>query len=186
MARRRIHSFSHGSASPAGDVAAHDEAVDALYDEWAAPLFAYALRRCGSRERAEEIVQDALVRAWRHPEVLGASSEERRAWLYTVVRNAITDAWRRDSARPAIVSSHVEDVAGDGGLEWAVESWTLRDAVAQLSEDHRRVLHHAFYLGHSVDQTAAALRVAPGTVKSRTYYALRALRVILEEMGYVQ
>jgi RNA polymerase sigma-70 factor (ECF subfamily) len=165
---------------------ADDDAVVALYDEFAAPLFAYALRRCGSRERAEEVVQDALVRAWRHPESLGESHEARRAWLYTVVRNALTDAWRRDGARPTIVSSRVDDVARDGGLERAVESWTLRDAASRLSDDHRRVLHHAFFLGQSVDQTAAALRVAPGTVKSRTYYALRALRVVLEEMGYVQ
>ena len=185
--RRRTHWPPRGSAAPDPDVAvAGDEVVEALYDEWAAPLFAYARRRGASRERAEEVVQDALVRAWRHPEILEESREARRAWLYTVVRNAITDAWRRDGARPAVVSSDVEDVANDGGLERAVESWTLRDAVARLSEDHRRVLHHAFYLGHSVDQTAAALRVAPGTVKSRTYYALRALRVILEEMGYVQ
>ncbi len=183
---RRTRSGSHNSPRSADAVVADDEAVAALYDEWAAPLFAYACRRCASRERAEEIVQDTLVRAWRHPELLGQSREARRAWLYTVVRNAITDAWRRDGARPTIVSSHVDQFVDDGGLEWAVESWTLRDAVAQLSDDHRRVLHHAFYLGHSVDQTAAALRVAPGTVKSRTYYALRALRVILEEMGYIR
>ncbi len=187
MTRRRTHPTSTGAPSPGRDApVADDGAVAALCDEWAPPLFAYALRRCGSRERAEEIVQDALVRAWRHPTLLGESHEVQRAWLYTVVRNAVVDAWRRDGARPKVVSSHVDEVASDGGLERAVESWTLRDAVARLSDDHRRVLHHAFYLGHSVDQTAAALRVAPGTVKSRTYYALRALRVILEEMGYAQ
>ena len=78
------------------------------------------------------------------------------------------------------------ELAAPEGLERVIETWVLRDAVDRLSEEHRRVLHHAFYLGHSVEQTASALRVAPGTVKSRTYYALRALRVILEEMGYVQ
>ena len=142
--------------------------------------------RCGSRERAEEIVQDTLVKAWRHPDLLAQPREAQRAWLYTVVRHAATDAWRRDEARPRVVGAPSPELEAPEGLERVIETWVLRDAVDRLSEEHRRVLHHAFYLGHSVEQTASALRVAPGTVKSRTYYALRALRVILEEMGYVQ
>ncbi|MGC8499029.1 MAG: sigma-70 family RNA polymerase sigma factor [Acidimicrobiales bacterium] len=163
-----------------------EEAVGDLVDEWGASLYAYALRHCGSRERAEEIVQDTLVKAWQHPDLLAQPREAQRAWLYTVVRHAATDAWRRDAARPHVVGSPSGNVAAPEDLDRAIETWVLRDAVARLSDEHRRVLHHAFYLGHSVAQTATALRVAPGTVKSRTYYALRALRVILEEMGYVQ
>ncbi len=67
-----------------------------------------------------------------------------------------------------------------------METWALADAMARLSNEHRQVLYYSIYLGHSVEEIAAELRIPSGTVKSRTYYALRALRSVLEEMGYVR
>ncbi len=72
---------------------------------------------------------------------------------------------------------------GANEIERAVESWTMAEALRQLSEQHREVLVQAHWLGRSVAETARVLGVPPGTVKSRTYYAIRALRLILEEMG---
>ncbi len=164
-----------------------DELLTALHDAYAGALFAFALRLCNDRQRAEEAVQDALLRAWQHPEAVDGSRGSARAWLFTVVRNRLTDGWRRDGARPMATSGdELANVAAPDDIERAVEAWGIGEAVARLSEHHRVVLYHAYYLGQSVDETAAALHVPPGTVKSRTYYALRALRATLEEMGYVQ
>ena len=95
--------------------------------------------------------------------------------------------WRRDTARARTSGPELlDDIAGPDEVERAVETWALADAMARLSNEHRQVLYYSIYLGHSVEEIAAELRIPAGTVKSRTYYALRALRSVLEEMGYVR
>lgn len=166
-----------------------EDTARALSAAYARPLFHFALRLSGDRARAEEVVQDALLRAWQHPEAVDGSRGEAGAFLFTVVRNAVIDGWRRDGARPRS--------AGPGGLEAgtatasdevdrAVESWGVAEAMRRLTPEHRQVLLHTFFLDHSVEQTAEALGIPAGTVKSRTYYGLRSLRVVLQEMGYVR
>jgi RNA polymerase sigma-70 factor (ECF subfamily) len=65
----------------------------------------------------------------------------------------------------------------------AVEAWTVAEALRRISLTHREVLIECFYQGRSVAEAAARLGVPPGTVKSRTHYALRSLRMVLDEMG---
>ena len=158
-----------------------------LHDTYAGPLLAFALRLSGDQQRAEEAVQDALLRAWQHPEAVDGSRGSARAWLYTVVRNRLTDGWRRDAARPRTASlEFLESASAPDEVERAVEAWGMRDAMGELTESHREILYYSYYLGLSVDETSSLLQIPTGTVKSRTYYALRALRVVLEEMGYMQ
>ncbi len=68
----------------------------------------------------------------------------------------------------------------------AVEAWTVAEALSRLSLAHREVLVECFYQGRSVSEAAQRLGIPPGTVKSRTHYALRALRMALEEMGVMR
>ena len=63
------------------------------------------------------------------------------------------------------------------------ERTALVEAMSRLRDDDRMVLGYRFLVGLSEHETAEALRVRPGTVKSRTYYALRSLRLALEELG---
>ena len=62
-------------------------------------------------------------------------------------------------------------------------SWVVAEALTQLSPEHRAVLLECYYRGRPVSEAARAARRPEGTVKSRTHYALRALRLALEEMG---
>ncbi|MFN2452506.1 MAG: sigma-70 family RNA polymerase sigma factor [Candidatus Dormibacteria bacterium] len=164
-----------------------EQVLGALHALYAKPLFAYTLRLSGDRERSEEVVQETLLRAWQHPDAVDGTRGSPRAWLFTVARNTLTDAWRRDAARPRAANiERLEALAVPDQAERAVEASVMTDGLQRLTPDHRQVLLHSFYLGHSVEETASALRVPAGTVKSRTYYALRALRVVLEEMGYMQ
>jgi RNA polymerase sigma-70 factor, ECF subfamily len=64
-----------------------------------------------------------------------------------------------------------------------LQSWVVAEAVSQLSADHRAVLLECYYRGPSVSEAARRLGVPEGTVKSRTHYALRALKLALQEMG---
>jgi RNA polymerase sigma-70 factor, ECF subfamily len=162
--------------------------VRALYDDAAGPLFGYVLRLTGDRARAEEVVQETLVRAWRRAEHLDHSSDALRGWLFTTARNLVTDLWRRDAARPSTVADEGALAAAPAAdeLDRAVQRWTVADALARLTPEHRAVLVETYYDGRSVAEAAQRLGVPSGTVKSRTYYALRALRLVLEEMGVAQ
>ena len=64
-----------------------------------------------------------------------------------------------------------------------LESWAVADALAALRPDHRQVLLETYYRGRSVAEAAIVLGVPAGTVKSRAFYALRALKLALEERG---
>ena len=75
------------------------------------------------------------------------------------------------------------DRAGPDEVNSALDRLLLGDALAQLSADHRAVIRRSYYLGWSTAQIAADLQIAEGTVKSRLHYAVRALRLTLQEMG---
>ncbi|MGI5166758.1 sigma-70 family RNA polymerase sigma factor [Spirillospora sp. CA-253888] len=157
----------------------------ALYNEHGGPLLGYVLRLIGGdRAQAEDVVQETLLRAWRHPEALAGRPV--RPWLFTVARNLVVDAHRARRARPpetGIDDQVVMIATGTDEIDRALESWTVAEALAELSPQHRAVLVQTYYRGLSVAEAAKALGVPPGTVKSRTYYALRALRLALEERG---
>ncbi len=165
---------------------ADEDLVRALYAEHAGPLLGYVTRLTqGDRARAEDVVQETLLRAWRHPEVLDPERGAVRSWLFTTARNLAIDAWRRRSVRVGEVVTDMlpEPPPGADEADRAVEAWTVAEALARLSRSHREVLVECFYRGRSVAEAAARLGVPPGTVKSRTHYALRSLRMALDEMG---
>lgn len=82
-----------------------DEAlIKSVYEEHGHALLAYATRLTGDRAAAEDVVQETLIRAWRHSEVLVNGKGSVRGWLLTVARNIITDRYRAKAARPPEVS----------------------------------------------------------------------------------
>jgi len=165
-----------------------DDAVTLMqrvHDEHAAALWHLALRLVGNdRSRAEEVVQETLLRAWRHREILEAPLPALRAWLFTVARNIVIDEWRSHRSHSEIPFADVPE-DGDPGdqSDQLLLSWVVAEALTQLSPDHRAVLVECFYRGRPVAEAARRLGVPEGTVKSRTHYALRSLKLALEEMG---
>ncbi len=164
------------------------EMLRALYAEHGDALFAHALRLAsGDRQRAEDLVQETLLRAWRHPDALDPDRGSVRAWLFTTARNLAIDSWRRRSVRVGeVITDSLPEPVGEDETDRTVEAWLIAEALERLSTPHREVLVECFYRGHSVAEAAARLGVPPGTIKSRTHYALRSLRLVLEEMGVTQ
>jgi len=155
-----------------------------LYDEHAAALWRYSVRLTGDRVRAEDVVQETLLRAWQHPEVTGDSERSARAWLFTVARNLIIDEQRSARYRRENVSLELVADRGEADeVNTALDRLLVGDAMAALSAEHRAVIRRAYYLGWTTAQIAADLEIPEGTVKSRLHYAVRALRLILQEMG---
>jgi RNA polymerase sigma-70 factor, ECF subfamily len=155
----------------------------ALYDEHATALMAYVQRLLhGDRQLAEDIVQETMLRAWRSAGQVPPRA--RRRWLFSTARHLVIDAYRARKARPVEVSPELMDtVVEDDGLDLALDTMLLTDALRALSAEHRAVLFDCYFRGQSAAQIAAERRLPPGTVRSRIHYALRALRLALQERG---
>ena len=171
---------------------ADEERLRELYDQYAGQLLGYVLRQVhGDRQAAEDIVQETLLRAWTHPAALDPARGSVRAWLFAVARNLVIDAARARQSRPHEVGTERlgEDWAGSvpdssaDVYEHTLDAMQLAEALGTLSEEHRSVLMETYFRGASVAEAAKALGIPPGTVKSRTYYALRALRSAFAERG---
>jgi RNA polymerase sigma-70 factor, ECF subfamily len=173
---------TRGVGARAGD----EQLLRTLFDDHAGALLAYALRLVdGDRGRAEDVVQETLLRAWRHPEAMAPDRGSPRPWLFAVARRLAVDAHRRRVARPREVGDDALATLPDAvdDVERALESWLVADALRALSPAHREVLLHTYFRGRTVSEAAHELGVPEGTIKSRTHYALQALRLALLERG---
>jgi RNA polymerase sigma-70 factor (ECF subfamily) len=165
--------------------ASGEESLRALYDQHAPVLLAYAMRLTeGDRAKAEDIVQETLVRAWRHLDRLDEKDRPVRPWLFTVAQRLAIDAHRARLARPPEVgAAALESVPVLDEIEHTLNRIVVVDALDSLSREHRAVIVETYYRGRSVVDAARVLGVPEGTVKSRCYYALRALKLALAERG---
>jgi RNA polymerase sigma-70 factor (ECF subfamily) len=152
------------------------EPLRAMFDEHAAALLAFA-EHFTTHESAQDAVQETFLRAWRNLARLRADPRELRPWLTVVLRRVLIDAHRADRLRAITVAEDaVFDHAVDDGYDRLLERWRLDHALDGLSPSHRQVLVEIYYRDTPGDQLAVDLGIAPGTVRSRQHYALRALR----------
>ncbi|GAA3614709.1 sigma-70 family RNA polymerase sigma factor SigL [Nonomuraea rosea] len=162
---------------------AHAALLRALYDEHAPALWRFVVRLTGDNQFAHDVVQETLLRAWKSPEVFHKGETASRAWLYTVARNVVIDHSRSAQVRREVGTDQLPEPSSADRVDATLDAWLVTDALAQLSENHRTVVVRAYYGGESVAELAEELDLPPGTVKSRLHYALRALRLALQEKG---
>jgi RNA polymerase sigma-70 factor (ECF subfamily) len=160
---------------------ADDRLIRALYAEYGAALESYALGKTnGDLGRAQDAVPEVLVRAWRHLDLRQGSP---RGWLFRTLRNVLIDEWRSRSVRPETITDQPPETPIADGVDDVLQSWLVGQAVTQLTPAHQDVIRECFFNGRSAVEAAERLNVPPGTVRSRTHYALRALREVLLKMG---
>ncbi|HEY9367128.1 sigma-70 family RNA polymerase sigma factor [Streptomyces sp.] len=155
-----------------------ERALEQLQREHGPALLSFLLNLThGDQQRAEDLVQETLVRAWLHPEAFHGPYESMRPWLFTVARRLAIDARRSRLARPAEIGDGALAAAPDPTdvTETAVAALDVRAAVRGLSPEHRAVLVRIYFHGLTVKEAADDLGIPAGTVKSRSHYALRAL-----------
>jgi len=164
-----------------------DRLLRELHDEHAAALWAFVVGLLGGDQaKAQDVVQETFVRAWRTPKVLDQSRGSARGWLFTVARRIVIDDWRRAVRRPELVTAEPPERSADDGAQQVVERQVVLSALRMLSAEHREVLVECYFGGLSVAEAAAKLGVPPGTVKSRSHYALHALREAINDIGGIE
>jgi len=156
--------------------------VREAYAAHAAELYGFAVRSLGDAGLAEEAVQETFLRAWRAGDRFDPQIGSLRTWLFAILRNVVIDLGRARAVRPRLAEGGVE--ASVDPLDEALLAWQIEEAMRRIGDEHRRVLIETYYRARPYAEVAAELGVPEGTVKSRVYYGLRALRVALEEIGY--
>lgn len=139
----------------------------------------------GDWQAAEDLMQETMLRAWRHLETLNADPVTLRPWLFTVARRIAIDRFRAREVRPPETEPEsLEQVAEPAEpLERLLDRETLLGALRELSEAHRSALVHVYVMDQTVPEAAATLGVPEGTVKSRLHHGLRAVRSSLQCVG---
>jgi RNA polymerase sigma-70 factor (ECF subfamily) len=168
-----------------------DEGLRALYAAHGAELYRFARRSLRDPGLAEEAVQETFLRAWRAADRFDERLGSLRTWLFAIVRNVVIDLSRARASRPVVGDASEGLVDGsraraldDSELDRVLGAWQVDEALRKLGDDHRVVLVEVHVKGRSYAEVAASLNVPVGTVKSRVFYALKAMRLALEELGW--
>jgi RNA polymerase sigma-70 factor (ECF subfamily) len=164
-------------------VTADEQLLEAIHAAYAGALHRYVARLARDDGEAQDVVQETLLRLWRHPEVLERSEDSVRAWLFTVARNLVVDQLRSARHVRERATDHVPETPQPDATQAVLDSWLVADALVGLSPEHRAVVVGAYYRGRTVAELADEQGVPAGTIKSRMHYALRALRLALQEKG---
>jgi RNA polymerase sigma-70 factor (ECF subfamily) len=152
------------------------EAFHAFYHCHGARVMAMIRRHVAAPQLAEELVQDVFVAAWFGARGYRDEMGDPERWLLGIARHKVQDHWRRVQALVRTMHAHVEQTQhatriADVDLRLAIE-----EALAGLPVEQRRVLDLIYQGGLTFAETARALRVPQGTVKSRVHAALLTLR----------
>lgn len=167
-----------------------ESGIRAAYSAHAGEMFGFAVRSLNDRGLAEEAVQETFVRAWRFGERFDPQLGSLRTWLFAILRHVVIDLARSRAAGPQPATDDViQRVADDAPVredefDRALLAWQIEEALRRIGEDHRRVVIETYFRRRPYADVATELGIPEGTVKSRVYYALRALRLALEEMGW--
>lgn len=158
-----------------------DESLRALRDSHASVLRGYVRRLTGDDAQADDIVQETMIRAWKHG--ISETHSGSRAWLFTVARNLVIDDARSARSRHERTSEALPDHGQPDRTDALFDAIVVADALRSLTADHREVVVLAYYRRLSMAEIAHELGLPPGTVKSRLHYGLLNLRLALQERG---
>ena len=158
------------------------DVLQELHRAHGSALWGYVVRLTGDPARAEDVVQETMLRAWRRS-ISEHDDASARAWLFTVARHLVVDEARSARSRHEAVAEHVPEIAEADRVDALFDRMLITDALLSLTEEHRAVVVRAYYGRLPIAEIADELGIPPGTVKSRLHYGLRALRLALQERG---
>ncbi len=178
-----------GAADP--PTLADEAGIDAAYSAYGAELYRFALRGLGDKGAAEDVVQETFLRAWRAADRFDETIASLRVWLFAIARNTMISHVRASQARPwdaAVIETPEAETgraspAGEDFTERLLRSWVVEEALQRLSEEHRTAIVETHLKDRPYPEVAAEYGVPVGTLRSRVFYGLKALRAAIDEMG---
>ncbi|HSC03270.1 MAG TPA: sigma-70 family RNA polymerase sigma factor [Solirubrobacteraceae bacterium] len=163
-------------------------AFEVVFDRHGGAGYSLALRMCGRRALAEDIVQEAFLSLWRSGSGYDRARGSVRSWVLSAVHNRTVDTLRRTGAKAGrdvsdegIAERLPARDATDVEVERREESRRVRSALDELPSDQRQVIELAYFGGLSHSQIAEMLDLPPGTVKGRMRLGLTKMRQALGE-----
>ena len=178
-----ISSRVHDRGMANGPEAADTEGLRQAYLAYGGELLGYARKSLGDPQLAEEAVQETFARAWRFRDSFNRDSGAMRGWLFAIEHRVLIDQYRRRSARTTVPIEH-DLAAPEDEIERAMIGWQVEEAIHRLRPEHREVLVNIYFGQRSSRELAKELSIPEGTVRSRLFYALRSMRLTLDEMGW--
>lgn len=162
-----------------------EELMTELHAAHRGVLFGFVLRHIDDAQRAEDVVQETLIRAWRNIDRLASRPEKIRSYLFTIARNVITDQWRADNRRPRVVADDgsLDRIPFADHVDETIAACLVDSALEHLTRAQHDVVSALYRRGLTVAETARLLGVPEGTVKSRAHQAVRVLRSAFKSMG---
>ena len=183
-ARHVLLQRRQGGATPLTD----ENGVRAAYAAHGPELFRFALRGVGDVGAAEDVVQETFLRAWRAADRFDAGLASLRVWLFAIARTTMIDHMRASVVRPwnadvqaAPTGTAHEDV--EDHADRLVRSWVVQEALQRISDEHRTAIVETHLKERPHAEVAAELGIPVGTLRSRIFYGLRSLRLVMDEMG---
>jgi RNA polymerase sigma-70 factor (ECF subfamily) len=174
--RRTVHTMS-------GEEAADDSGLHAAFVTYGGELFGFAWRSLGDKGLAEEAVQETFMRAWRSRHRFDPNLGSLRGWLFAIERRVVVDLAQKRYANRSEELEH-DHASIESPVDQAMLGWQVEEALRRLRPEHRVVVQDIYFRNLPGREVAARLGVPEGTVRSRLFYALRSLKLILEEMGW--
>jgi RNA polymerase sigma-70 factor (ECF subfamily) len=167
---------------------AAEEFVRRLHADHGDAIFGWAARRFGDIRDAEEVVAETLVRAWRFHHTYDPDLGSERTWIFGIARNTAVDHFRRQRRHLRLVEpgSDVPELEAEDAIERIAEASVVTEVLAGLPDHQREAVVETYFRGRTIVQAAEQLGIPPGTVKSRLFYGLRAMRTALEERGVLR
>jgi len=160
--------------------------VRAAYAAHGPELYRFALRQLGDGGAAQDVVQEVFLRAWRAADSYDPQLAGLRTWLFAIARNVVVDEARRFAVRPwqrALTDGSDLPPVAEETDERLVDAWVVEEALRRIGEDHRVAIVQTHLRGRPHAEVAAELGIPVGTLRSRVFYGLKALRLAMEEMG---
>lgn len=172
------------AATASRDGLRSESALACAYRAHGAEIYRYAWRALRDEGVAQDVVQEVFLRAWRAGDRYRAQRASLRVWLFAITRNAVVDEVRRRAARPSLVVPLDPDAPGPGDfVEVEMTRWLVDEAIQRLSVDHRSAIVETYLRGRPYAEVADEQGVPVGTLRSRVFYGLKELRLIMDEMG---
>jgi len=163
-----------------------EEVLRDAFTSMGGEMLGFARRSLFASELGDDAVQETFARAWRSRSSFDPAKGSLRTWLYAIEHRVIIDLIQQQSRIAPDILDRAGEATSMDGLENAIVSWQVEDALKRLHADHRQVIEELYLNERSGPEVAALLEIPEGTVRSRAYYALKSLRILLNEEGWGQ